>query len=239
MKLRSRWLWSALLAAVCVLAAPRLARADKLELKDGTQIDGIILKVEKGQVTMTVGGNQREFNILEVVRMDFDTPHAPAGASQASLDHFASSTEAQEMVRHIEEVDKAAAELRQLLDQAKKEWGDGKTITANETPAWDSTKDQFSRTLSRYQEVLSDFYAHVATRVDVYNRLAKEAGGVRVGAQGAFNVGSSLVSKEAQEPPLKMFVPGAWYDTIFYKGYSQGYTEGYYGARPREFVAPQ
>ena len=197
------------------------------------------MKVEKGQVTMTVGGNQREFSILDVVRMDFDTPHAPAGVSQTSLEHFASNTEAQEMVRHIEEVDKAAADLRQLLDQAKREWGDGKTITAAETPAWDATKDQFSRALSRYQEVLGDFYAHVVTRVDQYDRLAKEAGGVRVGAQGAFNVGSSLVSKEAQQPPLKTFVPGTWYDTIFYKGYGQGYTEGYYGARPREFVAPQ
>jgi hypothetical protein len=120
-----------------------------------------------------------------------------------------------------------------------KEWGSGKTIAPNETPAWDATKEQFSRALSRYQEVLGDFYAHVVSRVDQYDRLTKEAGGVRVGVQGAFNVGSSLVSKEAQQAPLKKFVPGTWYDTIFYKGYSQGYTEGYYGARPREFVAPQ
>jgi hypothetical protein len=136
-------------------------------------------------------------------------------------------------------VDKAAADLRQLLDQAKKEWGNGKSIVPNETPAWEAAREQFSRALSRYQEVLGDFYAHVATRVDQYDRLAKEAGGVRVGVRGAFNVGSGLVSKEAQEPPLKKFVPGTWYDTIFYKGYSQGYNEGYYGARPREFVAPQ
>jgi hypothetical protein len=75
--------------------------------------------------------------------------------------------------------------------------------------------------------------------VDQYNLLTKEAGGVRVGVRGVFNAGSALVSKEAQELPLRKYVPSNWYDTIFYKGYSFGYTEGYYGARPREFVSPQ
>jgi hypothetical protein len=180
MRLRSCLLVNALLFAVCVLANPLAARADKLELKDGTQIDGIILKVEKGQVTMIVGQEQKEFTILDVASMNFDTPHVPQGLSQRSLEHFAASTEAQEMVRHIQEVDKAATDLRQSLDQVKKQWGGRKTITSNEVPSWDATKDQFSRTLSRYQEVLGDFYAHVLNRVDQYDRLTKEAAGVRV-----------------------------------------------------------
>jgi hypothetical protein len=239
MKLPSCVLMSVLAAAMYMLANPAVARADKLELKDGTQIEGIILKVEKGQVTMSIGRDQRQFSILDVTSMNFDTPHVPPGVSQPSLEHFAASTEAQEMVRHIQDVDKAAMDLRQSLDQVKKEWGGGKTIASGDLPSWDTTKDRFSRALSRYQEVLGDFYAHVATRVDQYNRLTKEAADVRVGVRGAFNVGSALVSKEQQEPPLKKFMPATWYDTIFYKGYSLGYTEGYYGARPREFVAPQ
>jgi hypothetical protein len=239
MKLRSWLLMNALLLVTWLLANPPVVRADKLELKDGTQIEGIILKVEKGQVTVAIGQNQKEFSILDVTSMNFDTPHVPEGVSQPSLEHFVSNREAQELVRQIRDVDNAAVGLRQLLDQIEKEWGNGKVIASNETSSWDATKEQFSRALSRYQEVLGSFYSHVATKVDQYNRLAKESGGVRVGVRGAFNVGSALVSKEEQEPPLKKFVPSTWYDTIFYKGYSLGYTEGYYGARPRDFTSPQ
>jgi hypothetical protein len=227
MKLLSSLLGNALVFAVCVLAAAPAARADKLELKDGTRLEGIILKVEKGQVTMSVGQEKKQFSILDVASMDFNTPHVPPGASEPSLEHFAASTEAQELVNHIEEVDKAAMDLHESLKQIEKQWGGGKTIASSDVASWDSTKDQFSRLLSRYQEVLGDFYSHVATRVDEYNRLTQQAAGVRVGVRGAFNVGSALVSKEQQEPPLKKFVPASWYDTIFYKGYSQGYTEGY------------
>jgi hypothetical protein len=235
MRFHSFPLLTALLVALCGLASPQALRADKLELKDGTRIEGIIRKVEKGQVTVTVGQDTRVFNILDVTSMDFDTPHMPEGVSQ----HFTANTEAQEIVRHIQDVDRAAADARELLEQNKKEWGDGKTIASSETPKWEAAKEQFSRALSRYQEVLGDFYAHMVARVDEYNRLTSEAGGVRVGVRGVFNAGSALVSKETQELPLKNYVPSTWYDTIFYKGYSLGYNEGYYGARPREFVAPQ
>lgn len=238
MRLRTWLLTNALLFAVWTLAMPTVARADKLELKDGTQVEGIILKVEKGQVTVTIGQEQKQFNILDVTSMDFDTPHVPPGVSQPSLEHFAASTEAQEMVKHIEEVDKAAMDLRQSLAQIKKQWVGRKNVAGGEIASWDATKDQFSRALSRYQEVLGDFYAHVLNRVDQYDSLTKEASGVRVGVQGALRA-SALVSKDQQESPLKKFVPAPWYDTIFYKGYSVGYTEGYYGARPREFAAPQ
>jgi hypothetical protein len=224
-------LMNAVLVAGCIFARPDVARADKLELKDGTQIEGIIVSVQKGLVTMTVGQEQKGFSILDVTSMNFDTPHVPPGVSQPALAHFAASTEAQDIVRHIQDVDKAAADLRQSLDQIKKQWGGRKPVGGNETASWNATKDQFGRALSRYQEVLGDFYAHVLNRVDQYNRLTKEAAGVRAG--------STLVSKDQQEPPLKKFVPAPWYDTIFYRGYGAGYTDGYYGARPREFVAPQ
>jgi hypothetical protein len=236
MRLRSLSLLTALL---CGLAIPQVLRADRLELKDGTRIEGIILKVEKGQVTVTVGQDRRVFSILDVTSMDFDTPHVPEGVSQRSVEHFAANTEAQEIVRHIQDVNQAAANARELLEQTKNEWGNGKTIAGSDTPQWEATKEQFARALSRYQEVLGDFYSHIVTRVDQYNRLTKEAGEVRVGVRGVFNAGSALVSKETQELPLKNYVPSTWYDTIFYRGYSFGYNDGYYGARPRDFVAPQ
>jgi hypothetical protein len=238
MKVRSLLFINALLLGG-MLSHPAAIRADKLELKDGTLVEGIILKVEKGQVTMAVDQNHRQFSILDVESMDFDTPHVPPGVSQPSVEHFAADTEAQEIIQHVQEVDQAAATLRQSLERIEKQWGNGKTITSSEASSWDATREEFSRALSRYQEVLGDFYSHVATRVDEYNRIAKDAGDVRVGMRGAFRAGSALISKQEQEPPLKKFVPSTWYDTIFYKGYSLGYTEGYYGARPREFVAPQ
>jgi uncharacterized protein YukE len=238
MRLRSSWMTQALLLGTCLLAIPLGARADRVEFKDGTQLEGIILKVEKGQVTMSVGQNQRQFSILDVTRMDFDTPHVPPGVSQHSLEHFAASTESQEVDQHIQDVDKAATDLRQSLDQIEKQWSGRKNLAGGEAASWDATKDQFSRALSRYQELLGDLYAHVLSRVDQYTGLTKEADGVRVGVQGAFRA-SPLVSKDQEEAPLKKFVPNPWYDTIFYEGYNLGYTEGYYGARPREFVAPQ
>jgi hypothetical protein len=226
-----------LLGTGSVLLSPLIVRADKLEFKDGTQVDGIILKVEKGQVTVSIGAEQKQFSILDVTSMNFDTPHVPQGVSPSSLEHFAASTEAQEIVRHIEDVDKAAVDLRQSLDRIKKQWSGRKNVAGAEVASWDASKEQFSSALSRYQEVLGDFYAHVLNRVNQFDSLTKEANGVRVGVQGALRA-SALVSKDQQEPPLKKFVPAPWYDTIFYKGYSVGYAEGYYGARPREFVAP-
>ena len=227
MKTRIVFLFS--VAGVLLLTASHLpvAQADRLELKDGSRVEGVIQKIEKGQITIQVGAETKVLDILEVTRMDFDTPHIPAGTSRLPLEHFLGNMEAQEMVGHIQAVEKSAAEIRALLDQTRQEWGTRKEIAPEEAPQWDAQKDQFRTKLSRYQEVLNDFYFHILGKVDQYNQLTGEARDVYVGVKGPLNMGSRLVSREMRQLPLKKYVPSNWYDTIFYEGYNRGYNEAY------------
>jgi hypothetical protein len=204
-----------------------IARADKLDLKDGTQVEGIIKKVEKGQVFVQVGTQTRTFDILSVSSMDFDTPHLLQGTPRLPAPHFLARMEAQEMVGHFTAVEKAAADTRLLIDQTKKQWGDRKTISASDVPQWEAAKERFRAPLSRYQEDLNDLYFHVPGKVDEYHNLTKEANQIYVGVKGIFNVGSPLIPKELEKLPLKKYVPGNWYDTIFYEGYDRGYNDAY------------
>jgi hypothetical protein len=214
--------------AVLVCATTALiARADKIELKDGTQVEGIIRKVEKGQVLIEVGTQTKTFDILSVSSMDFDTPHLMIGTPRLPAQHFLDVMEAQEMVGHLTGVENAAADVRRVLDQTKKEWGNRKTISASDVPQWEAAKERFEGPLSRYQENLNDLYFHVLGKVDQYSRLTKEANQIYVGVRGIFNVGSPLVSKDLERLPLKKYVPGNWYDTIFYEGYDRGYQDAY------------
>jgi hypothetical protein len=213
--------------AVLIIAGTLIARADKVELKDGTQVEGIIKKVEKGQVFIEVGTQTKAFDILSVTSMDFDTPHLLEGTPRLPAEHFLARMEAQEMVGHFAAVEKAAADTRLLIGQTKNEWADRKTIAASDVPAWEAAKERFRAPLSRYQENLNDLYFHVLGKVDDYNRLTKEANQIYVGVKGIFNVGSALIPKEMEKLPLKKYVPGNWYDTIFFEGYDRGYREAY------------
>ena len=70
-------------------------------------------------------------------------------------------------------------------------------------------------------------YFHVLGKVDEYNALMKDADSIYVGVKGALNVGSSLIPRDKKRLPLKKYVPGNWYDTIFFEGYDRGYQEAY------------
>jgi hypothetical protein len=218
---------SVVLIALLICAAASVARADKLEFEDGTQIEGIIKKVEKGQVFVEVGAQTKVFDILSVSSMDFDTPHLLEGTPRLPTEHFLAPMEAQEMVGHFAAVERAAADTRLLIDQTKQQWGDRKTIAASDVPQWEAAKDLFRAPLSRYQENLNDLYFHVLGKVDEYNRLTREANQIYVGVKGILNVGSPLIPKELEKLPLKKYVPGNWYNTIFYEGYDRGYNEAY------------
>jgi hypothetical protein len=213
--------------ALLICVGALIARADKLELKDGTQIEGIIKKVEKGQVFVDLGTQTKTFDILTVSSMDFDTPHLLQGTPRLPAEHFLERMEAQEMVGHFAAVEKAAADTSLLIDQTKSQWGGRKTITPSDVPQWEAAKERFRAPLSRYQENLNDLYFHVLGKVDEYNRLTKQANQIYVGVKGLLNVGSPLISKELEKLPLKKYVPGNWYNTIFYEGYDRGYNEAY------------
>ncbi|MBI3895021.1 MAG: hypothetical protein HY313_03730 [Acidobacteria bacterium] len=201
--------------------------ADKIELKDGTQIQGVVQKVEKGQVTVQIGQETKVFDILQIASMDFELSPLQLVTSRLPLEHFLTNIEVQEMVGHFQDVEKSATEVRKLADQTKQQWANRKTIEPSEVPQWEAAKERFGAPLAAYQENLNDLYFHVLAKVDEYNRLMKEADSLYVGVKGPLQVGSSLIPKEMEKLPLKKYVPSNWYDTIFYDGYNLGYNDAY------------
>jgi len=224
-----------LMFLVQALLTPRVASADKLTFPDGTTFEGIVQKIEKGQVTIATGKETRVFDVLAVEDIDFDTPHLAVGTSRLPLEHFLGNIEAQELVGHFQDVEESAGAIRKLIDQTKKEWTPRKTISSDEMARWEAAKEGFRKPLSRYQEVLNDLYFHMLGKVDQYNLLMQEADTVRVGVRGWFQTGSSLIPNDMDKLPLKKYVPANWYDTIYYDGYEMGYRDAFEKYRDEPF----
>jgi hypothetical protein len=215
--------------AMLIALAPPAARADRIEFMDGTHMDGIIKKVETGQVTFEMNGQIRMYPLSDISSLIFDSTELPAATSRFTREHFMTGMEAQDIVGHMQDVEKSAADLRALLDEVKVAWTPRKTIERPEVAEWEATREQFRMALSRYQESLNEIYFHVLGKVDEYNRLAKEGSELYVGVRGVFSTGSPLVAKEMKELPLTRYVPANWHDTIFYEGYWSGYNDARYG----------
>ena len=212
---------------VFALLLHTLALADKVTLTDGTTVEGIVRKIEKGQVTVAIGEEIRLLDVLKIQDIDFDTPHLTAGTARLPLQHFLSDIETQEMVGHFRDVEQSADAIRELIDRTKKEWGDRKSISPHQIAQWEAAKENFRRPLSRYQEVLNDLYFHMLGKVDEYNLLMQEADSIHVGVKGWFQTGSSLIPSDMEKLPLWKYVPSKWYDTIYYEGYDIGYRDAY------------
>ena len=208
-----------------ILGAPA-AFADNLKFKDGTELEGVIKKVETGRVFVLVGNEEKVFDILNIDSMDFNTPHLVTGTSNLPVEHFLKNIEAQEVVRNFEELERTEAEVRSMLVNIRAYWNRTQPIPAKELLGWEMEKEEFRRPLNRYQELLNDLYFHVLARVDGYNAFAGEASEVYVGVKG-IRTGSSLIPKAMKKLPLTKYVPGTWYDTIYFDGYNQGYEEAY------------
>jgi hypothetical protein len=214
------------LVAVALLFATTTALADTLRFKDGSERDGVIKKVENGRVFVLIGTEEKSFDILNVESMDFNTPHLLAPKGNIPVEHFLKNVEAQEVVKNFEELERTEAEVRSMLREIRAYWNSVQPIPSKELPAWEMEKEEFSKPLSRYQELLNDLYFHFLARVDGYNSIAGEASEVYVGVRG-IRTGSSLVPKEMRKLPLTKYVPGAWYDTIYFDGYNRGYEEAF------------
>ena len=221
-----RMLTAATVILLALFIASPAARADILTLKNGATVEGIIKKVEAGNVYVLVDKEEETYNILEIESMDFNTPHLLADATNVPLEHFMKDIEAQEMVRNIEQLEKSSADIRRKLEHVRTYWGAGEPITAKEKKIWDATKEDFRKPLALYQELLNDLYFHVLAKVDEYNALTAEARKVYVGVKG-IRIGSSLITSDMQKLPLRKYVPTAWYDTIFYEGYNRGYDDAF------------
>jgi hypothetical protein len=229
--MKSRYFTLIAASVVILLFGVSFATADTLKLKDGTKLEGIIKKVETGKVYVLINEETKVLSILEVEAMEFNTPHLLVD-SKTPIDHFMTSPEAQEMVRNIQQLDKSAEEIRRLLSQIQLYWAAKQPIDGTEERSWAAAKETFRQPLMAYQEVLNDLYFHVLARVDQYNSLMKDAAKVYVGIKG-IRIGSSLVLPEMEELPLRKYVPGAWYDTIFYDGYNLGYADAVRTTTPR------
>ena len=197
-----------------------------LKFKNGTELDGVITKVETGRVFVLVGNEEQVFDIREIETMDFNTPHLVAGTSNLPVEHFMKNVEAQEVVRNFEELERTEAEVRSMLINIRNYWKANQPIPAKELTGWEIEKEEFRKPLSRYQELLNDLYFHLLARIDGYNAIAGEASDVYVGVKGV-RTGSALIPKDMKRLPLTKYVPGAWYDTIFFDGYNQGYEDAY------------
>jgi hypothetical protein len=218
------WLLIGLLQTLLI---PGVTSADRIKLADGTTLEGIVKKIEKGQVTIAVGEESKVLDVLAIEDIDFDTPHLTTGTARLPLDHFLSNMEAQEMVGHFRDVEESAAAIRKLIGETKTEWANRKSITPEEAAKWEAARERFRGPLSRYQEVLNDLYFHVLGKVDEYNLLMQDAGTIRVGVKGWFQAGSSFVPNEMGKLPLKKYVPAPWYDKIYFEGYDMGYRDAY------------
>jgi hypothetical protein len=224
-------MWTRNIALVTVitlgllLAAPA-ALADSLKFKDGRELDGVIKRVENGKVFVLVGNEEKNFDILNIDSMDFNTPHLLTPGENIPVEHFLKDVEAQEVVKNFEELERTEAEVRSMLGEVRSYWNRVQPIPSKELIAWEMEKEEFAKPLSRYQELLNDLYFHFLARVDGYNAIANEASEVYVGVRG-IRTGSSLVPKEMRKLPLTKYVPGAWYDTIYFDGYNRGYEEAF------------
>jgi hypothetical protein len=205
---------------------PAAMLADTVTLSIGESIQGIITKLENGQVRIQVGTETKTLNIGEISGIDFDTPHLTQGTEKLPLDHFLKDLDAQEMVRLGRDMKKTLQDLREQLDQTKTSWPAHQAIAQDRTRRWETTKETFQASLFHYKELVNDMYFHVLAQVDDYNKVVREAEGVYVGVKGAFNVGSALVPPRLRQMQAQEIVPKNWYDTIYYEGYRRGYNEG-------------
>jgi hypothetical protein len=212
--------------AVASLLLPAGLLADTIKLKTGEPIEGIIQKIEKGKVTVQVGGATRELSILDIDEMDFDTPHLTESTAKLPLDHFLKDLDAQEMVRLSRDLKQAKKEVDTQLDSIKKNWQAKQPVDKDQARRWSAAKETFQVPMKRYQEVVREIYMHALAQVEEYNKVADQADKIYVGVKGVFNVGSPLLTEDLEEITAKKVVPKSWYDRIFYAGYNRGYKDG-------------
>lgn len=204
---------------VCVLCAlPLLMLGDSLKLKNGSAVQGVVRTIAGGNITIEVGGQNRVIKVLDVEEIDFDTPHANEAA--ATPDKTVS-----QFTKGADSMTKARKTSRSALDQIKGRWAGRKSVEGNQVAQWNAEKERFLPAFTDYRKSIQELYRDVAAQVDNYNKLGAEANSVYVGVKGIFNVGSPLVPDDQRELQLKQFLPGTWYDELYYEAYSKGFKD--------------
>jgi hypothetical protein len=191
---------------------PLALQADTLKLKDGQSISGIVRTIDGGKVTVEIGTQNRIVDILQVEQIDFDTPHAQDPGIPVK-----------EFTRDAERLIQAEKETQRTFDQIKARWSTRKTVEPNQAQQWNADRERFDTPLSDYRKAIQRMYLDLATHVDRYNDIAQDATKLYVGVKGVLNVGSPLIRDAQRERPLKDFIPGHWYDQIYYEAYKKGF----------------
>jgi hypothetical protein len=188
-----------------ILAAVTPVSADTLKLKDGRIIQGTVQRIEAGKVYVDMTNGIKTLNLAEVVSMKFTKP------------------ESLEFSAILQQLDEHAAETRRMLLQIERYWAAKQPIDAKDEPGWAAAKEEFAQPLMAYQDNLNDLYFKVLARMDEYNALVAQAEKIYVGIKG-LRIGSPLVLSD-MALPLRKYVPGTWYETIFRDGYNIGYAD--------------
>lgn len=199
-------------------ALPVLLRADTLTLKDGSKISGIVRTMAAGKVTVETDGRQRTVDIVQVQEIDFDTPHSEA---RPAVDEIP----VREFTQAADALIRAQRETQRTFNTIQGRWSGAKSVEAGQESQWNADRERFAAPLSSYRAAIRQLYLDVAAHVDNYNRIANEAQKLYVGVKGALNVGSPLLRDADRERPIKDFVPGYWYDQIYYQAYRKGFDD--------------
>lgn len=199
-------------------ALPFLLHADTITLQDGAKVIGIVRTIAGGKVTVESENRQQVIDIRQVQEIDFDTPHLEARPTVEEVP-------VREFTQAADTLIRAQRETQRTFDAIRGRWPDGKSVEPGQESQWSAERERFAAPLSNYRAAIRQLYLDVAAHVDNYNRIAGEAQKLYVGVKGVLNVGSPLLRDADRERPIKDFVPGYWYDQIYYQAYRKGFDD--------------
>jgi hypothetical protein len=205
---------------ILFLSLPLFVYGDSIKLKDGQTISGIVRTIDGGKVTIDIGGQPRVVDILQVEQIDFDTPHAQ-DAPAVGVDDIP----VREFTRVAEQLIRAEKETQRTFGQIKARWSTRKSVEPDQTQQWNADRERFDAPMTDYRKAIHQMYLDLAAHVDRYNEIAQDATKLYVGVKGLLNVGSPLIRDNQRERPLKDFMPGHWYDQIYYEAYKKGFND--------------
>jgi len=181
-------------------------------------LSGIVRSIDAGKVTIEIGGQSRVVDILQVEQIDFNTPHLTESSTPSDIS-------VREFTRTAEKLVKAQKEAERSFGNIKARWSTRKSVEPNQTQQWNADRERFDTPFSDYRKAIHQMYLDLAAHVDNYNNIAEDATKLYVGVKGILNVGSPLIRDNQRERPLKDFIPGHWYDQLFYDAYKKGFND--------------
>jgi hypothetical protein len=130
-----------------------------------------------------------------------------------------------EFTKVAEQLIQAEKETRRSFDTIKARWSLRKSVEPNQSQQWAADRERFDAPMTDYRKAIHQMYLDLSAHVDNYNKMAVDATKLYVGVKGLLNVGAPLIRDNQRERPLKDFMPGHWYDQIYYDAYKKGFND--------------